>query len=140
VISASYSASCFFEYARKSRIPSALLRPSAAGHDVVSATTPFTRDQLGDVRADAAGVVAGLFPDFEDTYGRLGWCMFPGIDRVYDNAKARSELGWKPRIDFGEVLARLNRNQDVRSALAREVGAKGYHDRAFDDGPYPVRE
>jgi UDP-glucose 4-epimerase len=66
--------------------------------------------------------------------------MFPGIDRVYDNAKARSELGWKPRIDFGEVLARLNRNQDVRSALAREVGAKGYHDRAFDDGPYPVRE
>jgi nucleoside-diphosphate-sugar epimerase len=110
------------------------------GRYVVSATTPFTRDQLGDVRADAAGVVAGLFPDFEDTYGRLGWCMFPGIDRVYDNAKARSELGWKPRIDFGEVLARLNRNQDVRSALAREVGAKGYHDRAFDDGPYPVRE
>jgi hypothetical protein len=66
--------------------------------------------------------------------------MFPSIDRVYVNEKARNELGWKPRIDFREILARLSRNQDVRSALAREVGAKGYHDRAFAGGPYPVRE
>jgi nucleoside-diphosphate-sugar epimerase len=114
--------------------------PIGFGRYVVSATTPFTRDHLGDLRASAAGVVAGLFPDFEDTYERLGWRMFPSIDRVYVSTKARDELGWKPRIDFGEILARLNRNEDPRSALAREVGAKGYHDRAFADGPYPVRE
>jgi nucleoside-diphosphate-sugar epimerase len=120
----------------------ALRRAEEIGFDryIVSATTPFTRDQLGDVRANAAGIVARLFPDFDASYARLGWRMFPGIDRVYVNEKARNELGWKPRIDFREILARLSRNQDVRSALAREVGAKGYHDRAFEGGPYPVRE
>jgi len=26
--------------------------------------------------------------------------MFPQIDRVYVNEKARKELGWKPKYDF----------------------------------------
>ncbi len=110
------------------------------GRYIITATTPFTPAHHHDIRADATEVVARLFPDFEDTYRRLGWRMFPSIDRVYVNAKARNELGWQPRFDFAEVLRRLNRNEDFRSELAREVGVKGYHDRPFRDAPYPVRE
>jgi nucleoside-diphosphate-sugar epimerase len=52
--------------------------------------------------------------------------MFPTIDRVYVNDRARAELGWQPRYDFQRVLARLRAGEDPRSALARTVGSKGY--------------
>lgn len=64
--------------------------------------------------------------------------MAPCIDRVYINARARAELGWRPRYDFTHVIERLAAGQDFRSPLARLVGAKGYHAEAFADGPYPV--
>jgi hypothetical protein len=63
--------------------------------------------------------------------------MFPTIDRVYVNARARAELGWRPRYDFRHVLGQLKAGQDPRSPLARTVGAKGYH--AIPTGPYTVR-
>jgi hypothetical protein len=56
--------------------------------------------------------------------------MFPGIDRVYVNARARAELGWQPRYDFRQLLDALSRDEDPRSPLARAVGAKGYHDQS----------
>jgi len=31
-------------------------------------------------------------------------------------------------------------NEEVRSELATNVGNKGYHDRTFQDGPYPVQD
>jgi UDP-glucose 4-epimerase len=40
--------------------------------------------------------------------------------------------------DFRALIARLRAGEDIRSPLAREVGSKGYHDRAFREGPYPV--
>jgi UDP-glucose 4-epimerase len=64
--------------------------------------------------------------------------MIADIDRVYVNEKARTELGWQPRHDFRAIVARLKASQDVLSPLARAIGAKGYHDRAFSEGPYPV--
>jgi hypothetical protein len=64
--------------------------------------------------------------------------MAPGIDRVYVNARARSDLGWSPRHDFASLVARLRDGGDLRSPLARKVGAKGYHAESFADGPYPV--
>ena len=64
--------------------------------------------------------------------------MFPAIDRVYVNERARGELGWQPRHDFGAIIARLRAGDDLRSPLAREIGAKGYHAETFADGPYPI--
>jgi len=58
--------------------------------------------------------------------------------RIYVNQLARSELDWQPKYDFPRVLDCLRENRDSRSALARDVGSKGYHDRTFDEGPYPV--
>jgi len=108
------------------------------GRYVISATTPFTPADLGELRRDAPRVVGRLFPGFEDTYARLGWRMFPSVDRVYVNARARQDLGWRPRYDFGALLTRLRTGEGWRSPLAQIIGAKGYHDRAFAEGPYPV--
>jgi hypothetical protein len=64
--------------------------------------------------------------------------MFDGIERVYDNALAREQLGWAPRHDFAAALDALGAGEDPRSLLAREVGAKGYH--AVSTGIYTVRD
>jgi hypothetical protein len=63
--------------------------------------------------------------------------MFPSIERVYVNARARIELGWTPRYDFGHALERLAAGEDPRSELAIAVGAKGYH--STTTGPYTTR-
>jgi UDP-glucose 4-epimerase len=104
---------------------------------IVSATTPFTRRDLAELRADAPTVVARLFPDYEAIYAERGWKMLPGVDRVYVNDRARSELAWAPRYDFRHALDRLKAGEDPRSPLALAVGAKGYH--AVSTGPYTVR-
>jgi UDP-glucose 4-epimerase len=108
------------------------------GRYIISATTPFSRADLVDLRANAPLVVRRLFPAYEAEYARRGWKMFPSIDRVYVNDRARKELGWRPRYDFGYVLDRLRAGEDPRSPLARAVGSKGYHARGFAEGPYPV--
>jgi UDP-glucose 4-epimerase len=107
------------------------------GRYIVTATTPFRRDDLAALRADAPAVVRRLFPQYEAVYEQRGWSMFPTIERVYVNERARAELGWSPRYDFGHALERLAAGQDPGSTVARTVGAKGYH--AESTGPYTVR-
>jgi nucleoside-diphosphate-sugar epimerase len=104
---------------------------------IVSATTPFRRSDTSALAEDAPRLVRALYPDLEAEYARRGWTMVPSLDRVYDNERARSELGWTPRYDFRHVLDRLKGGDDPRSELARAVGAKGYH--AVSTGPYTVR-
>jgi UDP-glucose 4-epimerase len=118
----------------------ALERVSALGFAryIISATTPFTPEDLAELRTDAPAVVKRRVPACADEYARRGWTMFPSIDRVYVNARARRELGWQPRYDFAAALARLRAGEDFRSPLARTVGSKGYHAEHFDEGPYPV--
>jgi UDP-glucose 4-epimerase len=105
---------------------------------IVSATTPFLPSDLADLRVDAPRVVRQRVPDYEAEYQRRGWKMFPSIERVYVNERARKELGWKPRYDFSRVLDRLRARDDLRSPLAQIIGSKGYHRKTFSDGPYPV--
>jgi nucleoside-diphosphate-sugar epimerase len=108
------------------------------GRYIISATTPFTPDDLFDLRAGAPTVVERSFPDYKEEYSRRGWKMFPGIERVYVNDRARKDLGWRPRYDFRRVLDSLKEGADPRSPLSREVGSKGYHPQRFSEGPYPV--
>lgn len=105
---------------------------------VVSATTPFARADAAALRHDPAAVVRRCVPGFEREYARRGWSLPESIDRVYDNARARAALDWSPRHDFAGAIARLRDGVDFRSELARAVGAKGYHERSFAQGPYPV--
>ena len=97
------------------------------GRYVVSATTPFRPADLPQLRRDAPAVVARLFPDYREVSEQCGWRMFPVIDRVYVNARARAELGWQPQYDFGRALELLRAGREPRSPLAVAVGAKGYH-------------
>ena len=53
--------------------------------------------------------------------------MFPTIGRVYVNKKAREELGWIPKYDFGYILDKLKAGADFKSELAGMIGSKGYH-------------
>jgi len=108
------------------------------GRYIISATTPFQPDDLADLRLNAPQVVERRVPEYAEEYARRGWKMFPGIERVYVNERARRELGWQPRYDFRRIIDCLRTGDAPRSPLAHAVGSKGYHDREFADGPYPV--
>ncbi len=112
------------------------------GRYIISATSPFGRDELQALRDALPAVVARHVPQYAAEYAKRGWALPPGIDRVYVNARARDELGWRPKHDFASAIAALRTAGDHRSALARQVGAKGYHPAAqaatFAEGPYPT--
>jgi nucleoside-diphosphate-sugar epimerase len=99
------------------------------GRYVVSATTPFAPEHLASLGVDAPAVVDRLFPAEAARYRAWGWRMFPTLDRVYVNERARRELGWSPRYDFRAAVELAAADGDPRSPLARAVGAKGYHSR-----------
>lgn len=110
------------------------------GRYIISATTPFLPEDLAELNTDAPRVVARRVPAFRPVYEALGWRMFERIDRVYVNDAARRDLGWSPAYDFGTVLDRLRQGAPPVSQLTQAVGAKGYHDQQFDDGPFPVQD
>jgi UDP-glucose 4-epimerase len=99
------------------------------GRYIISATSPFEAGDAHAVRTDLRAVVRRRFPDYEPVFASRGWTMFPAIDRIYVNERARRELDWEPRWDFARALERLAAGEDPRSDLARTVGAKGYHAR-----------
>ena len=107
------------------------------GRYIVSATTPFEEADCGPLRVDAPSQTERRVPH-QALYQALGWRMFPSLDRVYVNTRARRELGWQPRHDFASAVQRMANNEWPFSELTRIVGAKGYHEAPFDDGPYPV--
>jgi nucleoside-diphosphate-sugar epimerase len=98
------------------------------GRYIISATTPFSRDDIAELRRDAPAVVSRRVPGWDVVYARLGWRMAATIERVYDNSRARADLGWRPRHDFAAVIARAaSTGGDIRSPLARAIGIRGYH-------------
>ncbi|SHF28097.1 NAD-dependent epimerase/dehydratase family protein [Pedobacter caeni] len=108
------------------------------GKYVITATSPFLPEDLSDLRTNAAQVVRKYYPDYQEVYRNSDWEMFAEIDRVYVNEKARRELGWTPKYDFRYLLEQLKAGNELRSELAKQVGAKGYHTQIFSEGPYPV--
>jgi len=108
------------------------------GRFIVSAPTPFSKGDLDELRRNPGAVVRRLFPEAERVYAARGWSMFDEIDRVYVSDLAAERLKWTPRWDFNRALKLLQNGEDFRSPLARTVGSKGYHDREFQEGPYPV--
>lgn len=117
----------------------ALDRAPELGFDrfIISATTPFVREDAPALHEDAPAVVARYVPEYERVYAARGWTMLPRIERVYDNARARERLGWAPAWDFAYAIQRLAEGDQPRSDLHRAVGAKGYH--AETTGVYTIR-
>ena len=109
------------------------------GTYIISATSPFTQQDLTELHRHAPELVAGYYPDFDLIYQRLGWRMFEHMDRVYVHALARQELAWQPRFNFRAVLDALEGTGTMpESEVSKFVGSKGYHDEQFEDGPFPV--
>jgi len=97
------------------------------GRYIVSATTPFAREDLAELRTDAGSAIRRRVPGAGEAFAALGWRFPASLDRVYVNARAREELGWEPVWDFRRALAAAAAGEEPRSALAVAIGAKGYH-------------
>ena len=108
------------------------------GRYIISATTPFKQEDLLELNSNALAVVRRRVPEHIDIYARLGWVMFDRFDRVYINDAARADLGWQPKYDFAHILTCLKTGGYPISPISQQVGSKGYHDKVFDEGPYPV--
>jgi nucleoside-diphosphate-sugar epimerase len=96
------------------------------GNFIISATTPFQREDAMKLRKDAAAVLAARVPGYEAIYARAGFTMFPSIDRVYDNAHARAALGWEPRYDFERILGQIAAGERIGDPIVQAIGKKGY--------------
>lgn len=93
---------------------------------VISAPTPFRREDAAALRRDAPSVLSRRVPGWEAVYAARGWRMFPSVDRVYDASRAVAELGWRPDYDFARVLAQAASGEAPGGPMTRLVGAKGY--------------
>jgi UDP-glucose 4-epimerase len=101
------------------------------GRYIISATSPFSREQTSELRRNLPEVLRALVPQYEEIYKTRGWSMFDGIDRVYVNDAARKDLGWNPRYTFSSILDMLRAGRKPWSELTRAVGSKGYHHDAY---------
>ena len=98
------------------------------GRYIVSATTPFTRDDLAELRVNAPLVVSRRVRGYEAEYARRGWKMFPARQgHVNDRVRGLHSLLRLPACD------RLLKAGPTRSPLAHAVGSKGYHARVHAD-------
>lgn len=96
------------------------------GRYVISATTPFRREDLSELRTDAASVFARRAPRAAAVWAERGWRFPNRLDRVYDNSRARQELGWQPRFDLTAIAEVVSDDGTARTPMARLVGSKDY--------------
>jgi len=118
----------------------AIERAPVIGFDkfIISATSPFRRDDLAELRRQTVALIARRVPGCRKVFNDKGWRLLDDIERVYVNQHARQRLGWCPRHDFARAIDDLAAGRDYRSRLACEIGAKGYHDVEYPDGIFPV--
>ena len=105
---------------------------------IISATSPFKKEHLQELHTSPSTVIETIYPDFKKTFDTKGWKMLSKIDRVYINEKARRELDWQPKYDFGYVLGCIQADKDFRSELTLMTGIKRYHSQTFINEPFPV--
>lgn len=74
---------------------------------ILSAPTPFSRDEAAALKADAAAVIATHLPEAAAIYAARGWTLPARIDRVYDASRAERVLGFRCATDFAAVLRAL---------------------------------
>jgi UDP-glucose 4-epimerase len=87
----------------------ALEQAPQIGFDVliISAPTPFTRDDVIELKRDAGLVVQKYFPDAAALYEARRWTLPATIGRIYDAARAEQILGFRAQTDFAALLEAL---------------------------------
>lgn len=93
----------------------ALEKAPAIGYGafIVSAPTPFAREECAALKDDAAAVIARHFPDAPELYRAAGWELPRSIGRVYDAALAERRLGFRCETGFAAVLAALREGRSL---------------------------
>ncbi|MED5815402.1 NAD-dependent epimerase/dehydratase family protein [Mycolicibacterium sp. 050232] len=94
------------------------------------------RPDAHEGRADAAAVFARRAPRVAEVWARRGWRFPTRIDRVYDNTKARADLGWHPRYDLTSIAELVDTEDTVQTPLARLVGSKEYLHSPYHRGTF----
>ena len=80
---------------------------------VVSAPTPFVRAEMGELKRNAAAVVARHFPLAAELYAKKGWQLPKSIGRVYDAGRIERVLGFRCRTDFAVILQALEEGGEL---------------------------
>lgn len=83
----------------------ALRRTGSPATYVVSAATPFRRQDCGELLRDAPAVIQRRRPALIEQMAARGWRPPRSIDRVYDNGLAARQLGFSPRFGIASCLA-----------------------------------
>jgi hypothetical protein len=83
------------------------------GTYIISAPTPFSRDDAAALKCDAPALIRTHYPDAEELYGRMGWSLPMSIDRVYDSGLAERELGFRCEVDFADILDALRTGEPM---------------------------
>jgi nucleoside-diphosphate-sugar epimerase len=102
------------------------------GTFILSAPTPFVREDCAALKADAPAVIARYFPDAAALYARQGWQLPASIGRVYDAGLAERVLGFRCETGFAEVLAALRTGtpmpfaHDASYVSPKELEGAGY--------------
>jgi nucleoside-diphosphate-sugar epimerase len=103
---------------------------------VISASTPFQRKDLPELRTDAPAVFTRRAPLAAAVWADRGWRFPARVDRVYVNATARSELGWRPRFDLHAIAEMVASDDTVHTPLARRIGSKEYAASSYHRGVF----
>ncbi|MBO9713611.1 NAD(P)-dependent oxidoreductase [Sphingomonas sp.] len=77
------------------------------GNFIVSAPTPFAREDCAELKHDAPAVIARHFPDAAELYAARGWRLPASIGRVYDASLAERATGFRCETDFASLLNAL---------------------------------
>jgi nucleoside-diphosphate-sugar epimerase len=106
------------------------------GRYVISATTPFRPEDLPQLRTDASAVFQLRAPVAAAVWAERGWRFPSTLDRVYVNATARRELGWRPRFDLDAIAQMVATDGTVRTPMTQRVGAKEYVASSYHRGTF----
>jgi nucleoside-diphosphate-sugar epimerase len=83
----------------------ALSRQGPPATYVISAATPFLKEDCEELWQDAPAVIERRCPGLFEQMAAQGWQPPRRIDRVYDGALAQRELGFCPRFGIQSCLA-----------------------------------
>ena len=83
---------------------------------LVSAPTPFTRCDTGQLKQDAPSIIRTLYPQAEALYAKAGWQFPSSIGRVYDGSRITRELGFKYDTSFEDILSALKSGGQLPAA------------------------
>ena len=72
---------------------------------VVSAATPFAREDAAELLTDAPAVISRRCPGLIERMAAKGWRVPTSIGRVYDCRLANAQLGYSPRFGIDACLA-----------------------------------